>query len=205
MSEYDELEEITDEETVTTSAGSAGSSAPAAPDFTGPIYKRLFEGMPAPFFNPNAAKEYYRFFFGGMLMLIGCFMPFDADWTHVGYKSIAGGFTILVALGVIWSAWISINIPTMVRMKWYALATIPFVWALLHLIFLPEGMAWGDVGTYFGDINKGGMRQLGNFFQMMGPGKIFIFFGALMVEFTFLGGIFGGAKQLKAEKKGRRR
>ena len=197
MSEYDELEEVHDEETVSP----ASQPAPAAaPDFTGPIYKRLFEGMPAPFFNPNAAKEYYRFFFGGVLMLIGCLMPFDADWAHLGYRSFAGACCLVIALGVIWSAWISINIPTMVRMKWYALATIPFVWGLLHMIFLPAGLSWGDLGPMFGDLKTGGLREMGDFFQKVGPGKIFVFFGALMVEFTFLGGIFGGAKQLKTEK-----
>ncbi|MEZ5988333.1 MAG: hypothetical protein R3F30_04285 [Planctomycetota bacterium] len=41
-------------------------------------------------------RSYYRFLFGGLLMLVGCFMPFDANWDHVGYKSLSGGVRILV-------------------------------------------------------------------------------------------------------------
>jgi hypothetical protein len=88
------------------------------------LVERSFSGMACPLFNPNTSKEYYRFFFGGLLMVIGCLMPFDADWSHLGYKTFAGAFFLIIGLGVCWSMWAAVN-TGMVRMKWILLTTLP--------------------------------------------------------------------------------
>lgn len=186
---------------------------PSAPtvEYSAQILQRMYTGMPAPFFNVNAPKEYYRFLFGGILLVIGCLMPFDADWAHVGYKSTAGACCLLIGLGVVWSAWAAIS-TGMFRMKWVLLAFLPMVWSLIHLI--TDGpftsiagsaeFGWKQFFELWTDKNaEGRFRQMGNFLQHMGPGKIFICLGALMVEYTFIMGFFGGVKKMK-EQKGQR-
>jgi hypothetical protein len=136
-------------------------------------------------------------------------MPFDHDWSHVGYKSVAGACWLIVGLGVVWSMWGAINTGVM-RMKWVLLAVLPFVWALLHMIFAPFPSAeqspdlvnnWGEVFTILlKKDDPARFHKVGNALQIIGPGKIFILLGGLLAEITFIGGVFSGAKRIKEQK-----
>ena len=176
-------------------------------DYSAQIFQRMFTGMPAPFFNPNSPKEYYRFLFGGVLMVLGCLMPFDADWAHVGYKSMAGACSFLVGLGVVWSAWAAIN-TGLFRMKWVLLAFFPLAWSLIHIITDgpydiggEAGFGWSKFFELWTDKDaEGRFQKMGNFLQHMGPGKILILLGSFMVVFTFIMGFFGGVKKIKEQK-----
>lgn len=183
-------------------------------DYSAALYQRSFAGAAAPAFNPSASKEYYRFLFAGILILLGCLMPFDEDWSHVGYKQFSGGIFALIGLGLTWTSWGAIHTGAF-RMKWALLAFLPFAWGLLHLIFpgfpseaeAPGAVnGWGELFGLIGDTgNDDRFHQFGNALQMFGPGKIFVFFGGLLAIFGFAAGIFGGAKKLKQQKTAPRR
>ncbi|PIE24087.1 MAG: hypothetical protein CSA62_04585 [Planctomycetota bacterium] len=148
--ELDELEPIVEE-----TPSSSDSKAPAEVDvpqapnaeqlqahsvgLLQKLVERSFSGMATPLFNPNASKEYYRFFFGGLMIVLGCLMPFDGDWAHRGYGTVAGGFFLLIGLGVCWSMWAAIN-TGIVRMKWILLTIIPFFYSVFFVISpFPKG------------------------------------------------------------------
>ena len=103
-----------------------GAAAPA-------MNVRMLSGLPTPAFNPQASKEYYRFLFCGVLIVLGCLMPFGPDYAGAGYKSFMGGIHFLIGLGMIWSAWagISVNKPSM---KWIMLGFVPAVWGIMKLV-----------------------------------------------------------------------
>lgn len=179
-------------------------------DYSAAMYQRSFAGAPAPAFNPTASREYYRFLFAGVLILVGCLMPFDGDWSHVGYKQFSGGVFFVIGLGLTWTSWGAIHTGAF-RMKWPLLAFLPFVWGLLHVIFpgFPaegEVTSWGDVFGLIGATDDDDrFHKFGNALQMFGPGKLFVFLGSLLALFGFAAGIFGGAKKLKAQKAAPRR
>ncbi len=173
-------------------------------DYKGAIYQRMLAGAPAPFFNPGASKDYYRFFFAGVLITIGCLMPFDSDWSHVGYKFFSGGCWLVIGLGLIWSMWGAIHTGT-VRMRWVLFAFFPFLWGLAHMIwatFPAEGVTnWGEVFSIIGATDDPQrFHKIGMALQHVGPGKIFVFFGGLMAVYGFFAGIFGGVQKIKQQK-----
>ncbi|MCA8970877.1 MAG: hypothetical protein KDC95_13870 [Planctomycetes bacterium] len=183
-------------------------------DYSAALYQRTFAGMPAPAHNPTASKEYYRFLFAGVLLVLGCLMPFDGDWSHTGYKSFSGGIFMVIGIGLVWTSWGAIH-SGVFRMKWALLAFLPFVWGLLHVIFpgFPTEEAdpaalnsWGEVFGVIGDTdNDNRFHAFGHAMQMFGPGKIFVFVGGLLALFGFFAGVFGGAKKLKEQKAAPRR
>lgn len=268
--ELDELEPIGDDsaqvpptapasEAFPAGAEAARASEPAAPaaipaheaqmhqlNYLGKLVDRSFAGMPAPLFNPSASKEYYRFFFGGLMILLGCLMPFDADWAHLGFRTFFGAICFLIGLGICWSMWGAIN-TGIVRMKWILLAVIPFVYGVLFVInpfpqaevngrtemdimrpyyeaeaetFTqgqvnqlqeqrrelrvqdPRVNTWGEFGSTLGRIMLD-PSATANALQRSGPGKWFVLFGSLLIEFTFILSIFGGAKKIKEQKAAR--
>ena len=185
--------------------------APAAPqiDYQAATFQRLIAGAPAPAFNPSSSKEYYRFLFAGVLIVVGCLMPFDSDWSHVGYKSFVGGCWLIIGLGLVWSMWAAINTGVL-RMKWTLLCFLPLVWGILSLFVWPQWPAatpeagidgWGTWFSAFADTgDKDRFSKMGNALQHLGPGRILIFLGSLIAVLSFVGGIFSGAKRIKEQK-----
>ena len=87
-----------------------GQPAGVAPGGTAPsvqelVMQQMRSGLPAPAYNPRADKYYFRFLFAGLLMLIGCLMPFGPEWDMSGYKTVSGAVFLIIALGVCWTAW----------------------------------------------------------------------------------------------------
>jgi hypothetical protein len=185
------------------------------------IAHRLMAGAQAPAFNPEAHKEYYRFLFAGVLVLVGCLMPFGPQPVP-GYYSITGGAMLIIAIGLAWSMWGAINTGKF-RMKWVLLMFFPFVWSLMHLMKPAEEPAvaewiaaahragnasetvvegWGEFFKTLvarSDLNRG--AKCSAFIQHLGAGKVMVFLGSLLAEFYFLAGLFGGIKKAR-EKKG---
>src|SRR5690606_7393079 len=63
-------------------------------------------GLAAPAFNMYCGdKMFYRFLFAGVVMFVGCMMPFSADLSRAGYQTMSGGFFLLIAIAMIWSWW----------------------------------------------------------------------------------------------------
>lgn len=180
-------------------------------DYSAALYQRSFAGLPTPAFNPQASKEYYRFLFAGVLIVLGCLMPFDSDWSHTGYKHFSGGVFLLIGLGLTWTSWAAIHCGVF-RMKWALFAIIPFAWGLLHIIFpgFPTEESalnnWGEVlGVLGATDDDARFHKFGNALQHFGPGKIFVFAGGLCAIIGFFAGVFGGAKKLKEQKSAPRR
>jgi hypothetical protein len=206
ISEFDGLDDIVEPERTEASATPTQKS----PDMLELLYQRTFAGLPTPAFNPMADKEYYRFLFGGVLIVVGCLMPFSSDWSQVGYKSFAGGLNLLIGLGVIWSMWGAIY-SKMFNFRWIMFAFFPFVWGILHF-FQMDWSLFSSVlereGYKTGWHGPHSISQFGNVLQQLGPGRFFVFFGALLIEVTFLMSIVRGfqrKKQQDAARSTRRR
>ncbi|MAE78122.1 MAG: hypothetical protein CMJ85_14765 [Planctomycetes bacterium] len=130
----DELHELESLEEV------APPPAQAQFDYQEGLFQRSMAGMPAPAFNPSTSKEYYSFLFCGVLIVLGCLMPFDHDFSHTGYKTFFGGLWMLIGVGLIWSTWGAIN-TGLFRMKWVLLCFFPLAWGLIYLIFYAKFQA----------------------------------------------------------------
>lgn len=220
--ELDELEPLEDADAQPTAEGEQA----APPSIADRTLALLSAGLAPPANNPRAEKEYYRFLFAGVVMFLGCMMPFGPEWGMSGYKTLGGALYTLISIGMIWSWWGAIhrNRFSGTNLKWVLLALIPFFMQLVDLIYafetqpavrdamakatLAEGRcagSWGDVfGNLLGMINgTTGGHEASNFFRAFGPGKVVLFFGALLAEIAFMRAILGGAKAAKAQKKAR--
>jgi hypothetical protein len=177
-------------------------------------------GLAAPAFNMYCGdKMFYRFLFAGVVMLVGCIMPFSAEIGRAGYQTLAGGFYLLIAIAMIWSWWASIanNRPT--GLKWLLFSMFPLIggaWTLivfdpvvahqsaLNLGYLstdiPYSHTWSDLFSDIGSSlakKKDAPMRVEGFWRLMGPGNVMIFIGALIAEAGFIMGVVGGAKQNK--------
>ena len=215
--ELDELQPLAEQADPTPAATAPRASVP--PVFAG-------TGCVSPAFNPAAQKEYYRFFFAGMVMLLGCLMPFGPDYAGVGYKTLGGAFYTLIAVGMLWSWWgaIATNKFSSNELKWVALATIPFVLQLLGLVKAFEAPAvaewiarheagqagpiaknWGELfgalPAVFTGSDADSAMTVSNFFRAYGSGRVVLFFGALLAEVFLVMALVGGVSEVNAQKK----
>ncbi|GAB4150100.1 MAG: hypothetical protein Fur0037_18540 [Planctomycetota bacterium] len=179
-------------------------------------------GLPAPAYNPRADKFYYRFLFCGVLIVVGCLMPFGPQLDLLGFKTMSGGLFLVIGLGMIWTWWgaISMNRASGSNLKWIALCFVPFLVELMNLISAFDSAAvkdaiqggaviakdWREVfssiATSLGkssDAAAAGLK-VDNFFRSFGPGKIFVFLGAALAELFFLWSIFGATRKIKQDK-----
>ncbi len=193
--------------------------AAAQPAQTDPMAAQR-AGLAAPAFNMHCRdKTFYRFLFAGVVMFVGCMMPFSAEAGRSGYHTLAGGFYLLIAIAMIWSWWASIanNRPT--GLKWLLFSMFPMVgggWTML--VFdpgaaqqvavgygwisadMPFSATWSDLFSDIGSTlakNKDAPARVEGFWRLLGTGNVFIFLGALIAEAGFIMGIVGGAKQNK--------
>ena len=72
---------------------------PAAP----PAFAPVKVGAAPPFYRSDAHGEYYKFLFAGLVMSLGCLMPFSADVNQAGYTTLSGAlFLILIVPACSW-------------------------------------------------------------------------------------------------------
>ena len=160
---------------------------------------RALAGLPAPAFNPDAPRACYRFLLAGVLVLVGCLMPFGPQPVP-GYYSTMGGIMLIVALGVVWSMWGAIQSGHL-RLLWILLMFIPLVWSVMHVVFafhepaVVAGMAdarlairsWGDfVSTLVDRGDPSGHQKCSEFLRILGPGKLLILLGSALAEVQLL-------------------
>lgn len=193
--ELDTLEPLSDEPMV------AATEAPAVSS------TRL--GLPPIFYRAEAHGEYYRFLFAGLVMTLGCFMPFGADMVP-GYQTLAGAFYLVLSLCLVWSMWIAVYSGRF-RMKWIMLAVIPFLVGLIDFIWVERSYG---IQTFQGEMASGwldaiklgsggtpeGVTKAANFVRAFGPGRIVLFVGTLLNVLFLLSAVFGGVKHGKAQK-----
>ena len=191
-------------------------------------------GLPSPAFNPRCTdKSSYKFLMCGVLMLLGCTMPFSADLDLAGYKTISGAFFTFIAIGMVWTWWSAIhhNRATSSSLKWIGLCMFPLLTQTMNLINfdaaaaslqalsmkwvegLPElekgygiGRLFADMGTGLGkdvDTAPAAAARCEMFFRSFGTGRFFVFLGAFLTEIYFILGIVGGAKKNKEQKAAR--
>lgn len=178
--------------------------------------------LPAPAYNPGTDKEYSRFLLAGMLMLIGCLMPWgmSGDTPVPGYYSIAGGISLLVAVGMVWTWWGAIATGRFGggNLKWVFLSVIPL---LIQVLVLMSVFKYPEISQYVTDNNlKEGFGFFGDLLKLnpekidantharqllalIGPGRFVVLFGAVLAELFFLMAVFGGAKHAKKQKAAR--
>lgn len=183
-------------------------------------------GLPAPGFNPYCRdKTFYRFLFSGVVMFVGCMMPFSAELSRAGYQTMSGGCYLLIAIAMIWSWWASIANNRPIGLKWLLAAAIPLVGSLMSMTsFDPEAArklaveagwladgSWlthsADWKSMFKDMGSAAAKsqeaaaRVEGFWRLLGPGHVLVFLGALIAELGFVGGIVGGHKKNKADQK----
>lgn len=179
-------------------------------------------GLPAPAFNMYCTdKSMYRFLFAGVVMFVGCMMPFSAELARAGYQTMSGGFYTLIAIAMVWSWWASIANNRPIGLKWLLVAALPAIaagWTVLgfdpaqaaetarSMGYVSEDLvfsaSWGDA---FGDMFKVLKKdpdpmiplRVEGFWRLLGPGNVLVFLGALLAEVGFVMGVVGGAKQNK--------
>lgn len=179
-------------------------------------------GLAAPAFNMYCSdKTFYRFLFAGVVMFVGCMMPFSAEIGRAGYQTLAGGFYLLIAIAMIWSWWASISNNRPTGLKWLLFCVFPLIgsgWTVLgfdptlaheaamaHGWWPPEGQfsaSWGDLFSDLSSIRPRGTdlapaARVEGFWRLLGPGHVLVFAGALMAEAGFVMGVVGAAKQNK--------
>jgi hypothetical protein len=190
-------------------------------------------GLPSPAFNPRCTdKSSYKFLMCGVLMLLGCTMPFSADLNLAGYKTISGAFFTFIAIGMVWTWWSAIhhNRATSSSLKWIGLCMFPLLTQTMNLInfdafkastdaislkwvgFLPQLSEGYGISNLFADMGTGlgkdgaalqAAERCEMFFRSFGTGRFFVFLGALLTEIYFILGIVGGAKKNKEQKAAR--
>ena len=208
--ETPELRELEPLEEAPAAAEPTAASAPV------PEPARVAPGLPAPAFNPTADKEYYRFLLAGVVMFIGCMMPFGPDWSMAGYKTLSGAFFTVISVGMIWSWWGAIASGRFSgkNLKWVGLCILPILVQLMNFMSAFDAPAvramidsgqpmlkdWGDFFTKFFDMSPGPREEVDNFVRAFGAGKIVLFLGAVYAEFAMLMAVFGGVKAAKAQK-----
>lgn len=202
--------------------GAVDGAGPTADEAT---LMAMRSGLGAPAFNPYCRdKTYYKFLFAGVLMFVGCMMPFSWNPAVAGYQTMSGAFYLLIAIGMVWTWWgaINNNRSTGASLKWLLLSAIPLVAGIMGLVgFDPEaalaaarqagyqGTTISTWGTLLGDTFTAGRpgagaiepaERVSTFWTVFGPGKFFVMLGGLVAELGFFGGILGGAKQNKQMK-----
>lgn len=206
MPELDELEPLEE-------APETASEAGGPPSIPQQTLNTLRSGLAPPAFNPRADKEYYRFLFASLVILLGGLMPWAWDLNHAGYKTVTGGVITLFAIGLVWRWWAAIHTRNFggKDLFWVVIALVPLVWLgfALGKPFEEPGVAdWGaargieDWGGLFDAVGAedGGLGVLGEFFRAFGTGRLFVLVGCLLLEVFMVMAIFGGAKKVKEQK-----
>ena len=181
-------------------------------------------GLPAPGYNVYCRdKAFYRFLFAGVVILVGCCLPFSAEIARAGYQTMSGGFYTVLAIAVIWSWWGAIANNKPGGIKWLLLCMFPLIGTGWHLVGFdaeaayeaavsngwlsqgaPHSASWGelfsDIGSTLAKDAEAPMR-VENFWRLLGPGTVLVFLGALLAELGFIMGVVGGAKQNKQATK----
>jgi len=186
-------------------------------------------GMPAPVYSVRASKEYYRFFFAGLVMFLGCLMPFGPQMDLVGYKTLGGAFFILIALMIMWSSWVAIahNRFGLNNMFWLMLAFIPLGVQTYHLVlafdepavvaYIENAQArhqarsigatriviesWGEFFRLLPSFKTKEISfEIDEFMRAFGTGKIVLWFGSILAEIFLVMGMVTGVRAGKAKK-----
>lgn len=190
-------------------------------------------GLPSPAYNPRCTdKSSYKFLMCGVLMLMGCLMPFSADVSLSGYQTMSGAFFTFIAIGMVWTWWSAIHHAraTSASLKWIGLCMFPLLAQAMNLInfdaaaasaeAIAHGWAKGlppleegyGLGKLFSDMGAGlgkgvdappAAARCEMFFRSFGTGRFFVLLGALLTEIYFILGVAGGAKKNKEQKAAR--
>lgn len=202
-----------------------GAGAPGAMTSDEALMQALRSGLPAPGVNPYCRdKAYYKFLWAGIIMLVGCLMPFDANQAGAGWQTMSGGVYLLIALGMIKTWWGAINTNRSggASLLWLVFCFAPLVAGAMNMAafepaeafkvasargYVPADMAYpenwkamfSDIGSAIGKDNEAAAR-VGAFWRLFGTGQFFVFLGALLAELGFIGGVLGGAKKNKELK-----
>ncbi len=182
-------------------------------------------GLPAPASNPYCRdKAFYKFLFAGVIMGLGCLMPFSANVAIAGYQTMSGACYALIAIGMIWTWWAAIhnNRSTGASLKWLLFCFAPLLAVGMNLMTfdpdaahkLASARGWiaadalpsvglkamfADMGSALAKSEEAATR-VENFWRLFGTGQIFVFLGALLAELGFFGGVLGGAKKNKQDR-----
>ena len=163
-------------------------------------------------FEPSTPKEYYRFFFCGLLLFLGALMPCCPDGP-LAITTLFGGSVAIIGLAIMWNMWKAIY-SGQVKLFWIMLTIIPLAIEGMRIGFAFSGdvadatsnagvMAahglegWGTLLDVFGSTPK--WHILRNFFWVVGFSNVFFAIGCLLAWCFFIGGVFGGVKHGKVQ------
>ena len=206
--------------------GALGDAALLPPSTADQVLQTARSGLPAPGYNPFCRdKSFYRFLFAGVILIVGCLLPFSADLNRPGCTTMAGAFYLLIGIGMTWSWWASIHVNRPVGLKWLLFAFVPLIGSIMSLVSFDPQVAydravasgWIAPGSHFtfsadwkalfadmGSTIAKGIEAPGRvegFWRLLGVGNVIVCVGALIAEVGFLAGVVGGARKNKADQK----
>jgi hypothetical protein len=111
--------------------GTASAAASGGDD----VLVQLTRGGLAPAYNPYCRdKTFYRFLFCGVMIVLGCMMPFTADASRAGYQYMSGAIYTLIGIALIWSWWGAIAHNRPKGVNWVAMCFVPLLAITMNLI-----------------------------------------------------------------------
>ena len=167
-------------------------------------------------FEPTTPKQYFRWFFCGLMIFIGTLMPCGPDWGTMTIRTMLGGLFAIMGLGVMWNMWSAIYSGRF-KMFWILMLFIPIiigVWRFTFALPAPEIFAkynaptnWNEFIQCFSSAppNWQGVR---NFFWVVGYGITFITLGSILAWVLLIFEMFRAkshSKKKAAERGGERR
>ncbi len=84
-------------------------------------------------FEKTTPKEYFRFFFCGLLIVMGGFMPVGPDAQLMTLQTMLGGLFFVMGLGVLWTSWRAVYTGRF-QMFWIVMLFIPLLWGLWRFL-----------------------------------------------------------------------
>jgi len=163
-------------------------------------------------FEPSTPKEYFRWFFCGMLIVVGGFMPCGPHG-QMTLGTLMGGAFFIMGLGVLWNMWAAIYTGRF-KMFWVTMLILPAVWGVWRLatafagdpsvagspaaVMAAHGVTngWASLGEAFSSSPpKWGVLR--NFLWVVGYGPFFITAGSVLAWLFLVGGFFGAMKHSK--------
>ncbi len=86
-------------------------------------------------FESSTPKAYFRFFFCGLLIVMGGFMPVGPDGSVMTLQTMMGGLFFILGLGILWTSWRAIYTGRF-KASWIWVLFIPIIWGFWRF-FLP--------------------------------------------------------------------
>jgi hypothetical protein len=164
-------------------------------------------------YEPTTPKEFYRFFFCGLLLFMGALLPCGVEG-RLAINTMFGSLVAMLGMGVMWSMFKAIYTGR-VKLLWVVLTIIPLAITGFRIatafmgdpkvegtgayLMAANGVeGWGSLVEVFSDTPPR-WGVLRSFFWVVGFSNIFFALGSLLAWILLVGGVFSGVKHSKQQ------